>query len=169
LRLAKRNKHTPPTLKKHQAVLDTFLPLLTPENGEKLVLHAELVKIAPGVLERLQLEQVSAKTRRDSVLDLDETHGTILEDLSADPSMLFFEFKVYLFTSRLIYSRNGYHNPQRRRQRQIHVGRVHCVAYVVSPQRRTCDFVLWIYRLDENLVCVARYLPFFMIDHYIPL
>jgi hypothetical protein len=94
LRLAKRNKHTLPILKKHQAVLDTFLPLLTPDNGEELVVHTELVKIAAGVLEHLQSEQVQTNTKRGSVLDLEETHGTLLEDLTADPTILLLDFKV---------------------------------------------------------------------------
>jgi Inositol-pentakisphosphate 2-kinase len=94
LRLAKQNKHTLPILKKYQAVLDTFLPLLTPENGEELVVHTELVKIGPGVLEHLQSAQVCKNTKRQSVLDLEETHGTLLEDLSADPTMELLEFKV---------------------------------------------------------------------------
>lgn len=96
MRLAKRNKHTLPILKKYQAVLDTFLPLLTPENGEELVVHTELVKIGPGVLEHLQSTQVCNSTKRQSVLDLEETHGTLLEDLSADPTMVLLEFKVSL-------------------------------------------------------------------------
>jgi hypothetical protein len=98
LRLAKRNKHTLPILKKHRAVLDTFVPLLTPEDGEDLVVHTELVKIGPGVLEELQLAQVAPNTKRDSILDLDETHGTLLEDLSADPSILLLDFKVFPLT-----------------------------------------------------------------------
>lgn len=95
MRLAKRNKHTLPILQKHQAVQDTFLPLLTPPNGEELVVHTELVRIIGHVLERLQTEQVEGNTKRGSVLDLDETHGTLLEDLSADPSVLLLDFKVY--------------------------------------------------------------------------
>lgn len=94
MRLAKRNKHTLPILKKHQAVLDTFLPLLTPNNGEELVVHTELVKITTNVLEYLQSEQVQKNTQRCSVLDLEETHGTLLEDLTADPSILLLDFKV---------------------------------------------------------------------------
>jgi hypothetical protein len=94
LRLAKRNKHTLPILKKHQAVLDTFLPLLTPDNEEELVVHTELVKIGAGVLEHLQSEQVQTNTKRGSVLDLEETHGTLLEDLTADPTILLLDFKV---------------------------------------------------------------------------
>ena len=94
MRLAKRNKHTLPILKKQEAVLDTFLPLLTPPNGEELVVHTELVSISSGVLERLQSDQVQTNTKRDSVLDLEETHGTLLEDLGADPTILLFEFKV---------------------------------------------------------------------------
>ena len=94
LRLAKRNKHTLPILKKHQAVQDTFLPLLTPDNGEELVVHTELVRIQANVLARLQAEQVEGHTKRGSVLDLDETHGTLLEDLSADSSVLLLDFKV---------------------------------------------------------------------------
>jgi len=94
LRLAKRNKHTLPILKKHQAVQDTFLPLLTTENGQPLVVHTDLVKISRNVLETLQSTQVSANTKRLSELDLEETHGTLLEDLSADPSILLLEFKV---------------------------------------------------------------------------
>jgi hypothetical protein len=81
-------------LKKHQAVQDTFLPLLTPDNGEELVVHTELVKIGAHVLERLQAEQVEGNTKRGSILDLEETHGTLLEDLSADPSVLLLDFKV---------------------------------------------------------------------------
>jgi hypothetical protein len=81
--------------------LDTFLPFLTPDNGEELVVHTELVKIAPGVLERLQIDQVHTNTKRESVLDLEETHGTLLEDLSADPTVLLFDFKVF-------YSRYNY-------------------------------------------------------------
>ena len=73
---------------------DTFLPLLTPENGEELVVHTELVEIDANVLQRLQAEQVEKNTKRGSVLDLDETHGTLLEDLSADPSVLLLDFKV---------------------------------------------------------------------------
>ena len=83
-----------PTLTKHQAVLDTFLPLLTPDNGETLVVHTELVKIGHGVLEYLQSNQVCGNTKRESVLDLEESHGTLLEDLTADPSMLLLDFKV---------------------------------------------------------------------------
>ena len=94
MRLAKRNKHTLPILIKYQAVLDTFLPLLTPENGEELVVHTELVKITSEVLEQLQTDQVQMNTQRGSILDLEEVHGTILEDLSADPSILLLEFKV---------------------------------------------------------------------------
>jgi len=75
-------------------VQDTFLPLLTPENGEELVVHTELVEIDANVLQRLQAEQVEKNTKRGSVLDLDETHGTLLEDLSADPSVLLLDFKV---------------------------------------------------------------------------
>jgi len=70
------------------------LPLLTPENGEELVVHTELVEIDANVLQRLQAEQVEKNTKRGSVLDLDETHGTLLEDLSADPSVLLLDFKV---------------------------------------------------------------------------
>jgi hypothetical protein len=102
LRLAKRNKHTLPTLKKHQAVLDTFLPLLTPCNGEELVVHTELVKIAPGVLEVLQTEQVCSNTKRQSILNLEETHGTLLEDLTADPTMLLLDFKVPQISASLL-------------------------------------------------------------------
>ena len=70
------------------------MPLLTPENGEELVVHTELVEIDANVLQRLQAEQVEKNTKRGSVLDLDETHGTLLEDLSADPSVLLLDFKV---------------------------------------------------------------------------
>jgi hypothetical protein len=94
LRLAKRNKHTIPTLKKYQSILDTFLPLLTPGSGEDLVVLTELVKVRPGVLERLQSSQVRANTKRESILEVDETHGTLLEDLNADPTILLFDFKV---------------------------------------------------------------------------
>jgi len=44
-------------------------------------------------LEELQLTQVAPNTKRDSILDLDETHGTLLEDLSADSSILLLDFK----------------------------------------------------------------------------
>jgi len=94
LRLSKRNKHTLPILRKHQAVVDTFLPLLTPDNGDEWVVPTKLVKITSGVLEQLQTDQVQANTKRGSILDCEETHGTILEDLSADPSILLLEFKV---------------------------------------------------------------------------
>jgi hypothetical protein len=76
-------------------VLDTFVPLLTPDNGENLVVHTELVKIGSVVLQHLQSSQVAIHTKRQSVLDLDETHGTLLEDLSADPSILLLDFKVH--------------------------------------------------------------------------
>ena len=95
LRLAKRNNHNLPTLKKHQTFLDTFSPLLTLDSGEKFVVNTQLVKIAPGVLEVLQTEQVSANTKRQSILDLEESHGILLEDLNADPTLLVFDFKVY--------------------------------------------------------------------------
>lgn len=94
LRLAKRNKHTLPVLKKYRSVLDTFLPLLTPGNGEELVVQTELVNIGPRVLEQLQSSQVRRNTKRESVLDTDEAHGTLLEDLNADPTILLFDFKV---------------------------------------------------------------------------
>ena len=94
LRLAKRNKHTLPILKKHLAVQETFLPLLTPENGEQLVVHTELVTISSHVLELLQTEQVRKNTKRESHLDLEESYGTLLEDLSADPTVLLLDFKV---------------------------------------------------------------------------
>jgi Inositol-pentakisphosphate 2-kinase len=94
LRLAKRNRHTLPILKKHQAVQDVFLPLLTTDNGEQLVVHTDLVRISAPVLQTLQCEQVCTNTKRDSRLDLEETHGTLLEDLSADPSILLLDFKV---------------------------------------------------------------------------
>ena len=94
LRLARRNKHTLPILKKHQAVIDTFIPLLTPPNGEQLVVHTELVEIAPGVLQTLQKQVVEQHTQRGSILDVEETHGTLLEDLSCDPSILLIAFKV---------------------------------------------------------------------------
>jgi hypothetical protein len=76
-------------------VQDTFLPLLTPKTGEELVVHTELVKIGAHVLESLQAQQVERNTKRGSVLDLEETHGTLLEDLSADPSVLLLDFKVF--------------------------------------------------------------------------
>lgn len=94
MRLAKRNKHTLPILKKHQAVHETFLPLLTPDNGEQLVVHTELVTISSEVLQLLQVEQVWNKTKRGSILDMEETYGTLLEDLSADPTFLLLDFKV---------------------------------------------------------------------------
>jgi hypothetical protein len=96
LRLAKRNKHTLPTLKKHQAVQEHFLPLLTPQSGQPLVVHTDLVKVTRDLLETLQFEQVRGHTKRLSELDLEESHGTLLEDLSADPSILLLEFKVSL-------------------------------------------------------------------------
>lgn len=102
MRLAKCNKHTLPILKKHQAVQDTFLPLLTPGNGEQLVVHTDLVKIGRHVLEVLQSEQVQWNTKRESELDLEETHGTLLEDLSADPSILLLDFKVSNLTRTLL-------------------------------------------------------------------
>jgi hypothetical protein len=83
-----------PILKKHEAVHETFLPLLTPENGEQLVVHTELVTVSSGVLDLLQVEQVCNNTKRGSILDLEETHGTLLEDLSADPTVLLIDFKV---------------------------------------------------------------------------
>jgi hypothetical protein len=125
LRLARRNKHTLPILKKHEAVHETFLPLLTPENGEELVVHTELVSISSGVLEELQLAQVQKNTKRESVLDLDETHGTLLEDLSADPSILLLDFKVRSpGLERTKGSRNGYHSRRRRLRMRILVEHV---------------------------------------------
>jgi hypothetical protein len=94
LRLAKRNKHTLPTLEKYQAFNDDFLPLLTPDNGEHLVVPTRLVKIASDVIRTLQSEQVAPNTKRVSILNDDDTHGTLLEDLSADPSVLLLDFKV---------------------------------------------------------------------------
>lgn len=93
LRLAKWNQHTLPILKKHQAVQDTFLPLLTTDNDEDLVVPTELVKIGATVLGHLQTDQVETNTKRGSTLDLEETHGTLLEDLNADPSVLLLDFK----------------------------------------------------------------------------
>jgi hypothetical protein len=115
LRLAKQNKHTLPTLQRHQAILDTFLPSLTPDNGEQLVVNTELVGVARGVLEYLQSHEVCTNTKRQSTLDLDETHGTLLEDLSADPTILLLDFKVCQSKSEelLICSLNGYHSPPR--------------------------------------------------------
>lgn len=46
------------------------------------------------LLKHLQKEQVVMNTKRGSVLDLEEKNGTILEDLSADPTMVLLEFKV---------------------------------------------------------------------------
>jgi hypothetical protein len=94
LRLAKQNKHTLPILKKHQAVLDTFLPLLTPPSKQSLVVPTALVTITPGVLHVLQARQVLQHTQRNSVLDLNETHGTLLEDLSCDATILLIAVKV---------------------------------------------------------------------------
>lgn len=94
LRLAKRNKHTLPTLEKYRAFNDDFLPLLTPDNGEHLVVPTTLVKIASDVIRTLQSEQVAPNTKRASILNEDDTHGTLLEDLSADPSVLLLDFKV---------------------------------------------------------------------------
>ena len=94
LRLAKRNKHTLPTLEKYEAFHDTFLPLLTPANGESLVVHTTLVKITPDVIRTLQLQQVVPNTKRTGILNTEDNYGTLLEDLSADPSCLLLDFKV---------------------------------------------------------------------------
>jgi hypothetical protein len=75
-------------------VQDTFLPLLTPRNGQPHLVHTDLVRITRNVLEALQSNQVSANTKRFSELDLEETRGTLLDDLSADPTILLLEFKV---------------------------------------------------------------------------
>jgi hypothetical protein len=94
LRLAKRNKHTLPTLEKYQAFHDTFLPLLTPGDNEPLVVHTTLVRITSSVIHTLQSEQVVHNTKRAGILNEEDTHGTLLEDLSADPSILLLDFKV---------------------------------------------------------------------------
>jgi len=94
LRLAKRNKHTLPTLEKYQAFHDTFLPLLTPTNGESLVVHTTLVKITSDVIRTLQSQQVVPNTKRAGILNTEDNYGTLLEDLSADPSCLLLDFKV---------------------------------------------------------------------------
>jgi hypothetical protein len=96
LRLAKRNKHTLPTLEKYRAFNDDFLPLLTPDNGEHLLVATTLVKITSDVIHTLQSEQVAPNTKRASILNEDDTHGTLLEDLSADPSVLLLDFKVLI-------------------------------------------------------------------------
>src|SRR5277367_73363 len=119
LRLAKRNKHTLPILKKYQAVQETFLPLLTPENGEQLVVHTELVTISSGVLDLLQSEQVCKNTKRGSVLDLEETHGTLLDDLSADPTVLLLDFKVHPTFEGAKNSLNGCHSHLQRHGMRI--------------------------------------------------
>jgi hypothetical protein len=54
------------------------------------------------LLKRLQKEQVASNTKRGSVLDLEEIRGTILEDLSADPSMVLLEFKVQHYPSSVL-------------------------------------------------------------------
>ncbi len=64
-----------------------------------MVVHTELVRVTYELLKRLQKEQVTSNTTRGSVLDLEEIHGTILEDLSADPSVVLLEFKVHYPTS----------------------------------------------------------------------
>jgi hypothetical protein len=94
LRLAKRNKHTLPTLEKYRALNDDFLPLLTLDNGEHLVVPTALVRITSDVIRTLQSEQVAPNTKRTSILNEDDIHGTLLEDLSADLSILLLDFKV---------------------------------------------------------------------------
>jgi hypothetical protein len=78
------------------------LPLLEPDGDEELVVQTELVRVTYELLKQLQKTQVVSNTTRGSVLDLEERHGTILEDLSADPSMVLLEFKVQLFPTVLI-------------------------------------------------------------------
>jgi len=142
LRLAKCNKHTLPILKKHQAVQDTFLPLLTPDNGEQLVVHTDLVKVGRHVLEVLQSEQVQWHTKRESELDLEETHGTLLEDLSADPSILLLDFKVSNLTRTFAnLSQNGFRNPLPHHGMRILVEPAHYVVFVERRLNRGYVFV----------------------------
>ena len=104
---------------------DTFLPLLTPENGEQLVVHTELVTISSGILDFFQSEQVCRNTKRGSILDLEETHGTLLEDLSADPTVLLIDFKVSPTFGGAKNSLNGCHSRLLRHGMQILVEHVH--------------------------------------------
>lgn len=104
---------------------ETFLPLLTPENGEQLVVHTELVTVSSGVLDLLQSEQVCNNTKRGSILDLEETHGTLLEDLSADPTVLLIDFKVSPTFGGAKNSLNGCHSRLLRHGMRILVEHVH--------------------------------------------
>ena len=104
---------------------ETFVPLLTPENGEELVVHTELVTISSGVLDLLQSEQVCNNTKRGSILDLEETHGTLLEDLSADPTVLLLDFKVPPTFRGAKNSLNGCHSRLLRHGMRILVEHVH--------------------------------------------
>jgi hypothetical protein len=159
LRLAKRNKHTLPILKKHQAVQDTFLPLLTPDNGEELVVHTELVRIQANVLARLQAEQVEGHTKRGSVLDLDETHGTLLEDLSADPSVLLLDFKVPPVHDVSKNSPNGCRSLPPHQRMRIPVEHAHYDDFARNNRKQSPGSVLWIYHRGGVSEYKERSLP----------
>src|SRR5271170_6005586 len=101
LRLAKRNKHTLPILKKHEAVHETFVPLLTPENGEQLVVHTELVTISSGILDFFQSEQVCRNTKRGSILIWRKRTGRYLKIY---PLTLLFYFSISKYLPLLLGS-----------------------------------------------------------------
>lgn len=132
---------------------DTFVPLLTPKTGEELVVHTELVKIDANVLERLQTEQVEGNTKRGSILDLEETHGTLLEDLSADPSVLLLDFKVYPDVNVSKNSPSGSRNLPPRRRTQTPVVRAHYVVFAKNNPKQSLASVHWTYRQEEGTEC----------------
>src|SRR6202035_4176119 len=90
--------------------------------------------------------EVEGHTKRGSVLDLDETHGTLLEDLSADPSVLLLDFKVCLsFDDVSKNSPNGCRSRPPHQRMRIPVEHAHYDDFARNNLKQSPGSVHWIY------------------------